>query len=88
MSGIYIKNMAMPRKCIRCPFAIFGQCAANNDKDIEKIVADAEIDSDCPLVPVPDHGDLIDRDALLNDLQITDDEKSNGADLLMAVFLD
>ena len=67
MSGIYIPHMQMPRKCIRCPFAIFGLCAANNDKDIEKICADAEKDSDCPLIPVPDHGRLIDADVLVEE---------------------
>lgn len=65
MAGVYIKNMEKPRKCIRCPLALWGHCAANNDKDIEKIVADALIDKDCPLIEVPERGRLIDADALI-----------------------
>lgn len=58
--GVYIKGMEMPtseEKCkffqpapFRAPFCVInGVC---NGVD------------DCPLVPVPPHGDLIDRDAL------------------------
>ena len=71
MSGVYIAGMQMPKKCVRCPFGIFGHCAANNDKDIEKVTADAERDVDCPLIPVPDHGRLIDANKVgLTDFEI------------------
>lgn len=43
---------------------------------------------DCPLVSVPPHGDLIDRDALIKELEITEEDDHNGATLLMAVFLE
>ena len=68
MAGVYIKNMEKPRKCIRCPFALWGHCAANNDKDIEKIVADAQIDKDCPLIEVPEHGRLVEADAVVEQI--------------------
>ena len=69
MAGIYISGLQMPNKCIRCPFAVFGRCVANNFKYIAKVVADAERDPDCPLTPVPDHGKLIDADALADRLE-------------------
>ena len=62
--GVYIKDMAMPKSCLECPFKIDG-----DDGGICPYVgnycADYESDrhKDCPLVPVPPHGDLIDRDA-------------------------
>ena len=62
--GVYINGMETPRKCIRCPVNVYGRCLVNDDKDVSKATADAVRDKDCPLVPVPPHGDLIDRDAL------------------------
>ena len=64
--GIYIKNMEMPKKCIRCPVNVYGRCLVNDDKDVSKATADAVRDKDCPLIPVPPHGRLIDGDALLS----------------------
>lgn len=37
---------------------------------------------------VPPHGRLIDADALIRDLEITEEDGDNGATLLMAVFLE
>lgn len=62
MSGIYIPGMEMP-KCKDC-FWAFGyrfKCScsseqANHDTGTRP--------SDCPIVSVPDHGRLIDADAL------------------------
>ena len=65
MSGVYIKGMEMPKNCddcdfmevhgeygnAECPFGIFIRCASEKNPD-------------CPLIPVPDHGRLIDADAL------------------------
>ena len=65
--SILIKGMEMPRKCIRCPVNVYGRCLVNDDKDVSKATADAVRDKDCPLVPVPEHGDLIDRDVLLDE---------------------
>ena len=62
--SILIKGMEMPRKCIRCPVNLYGRCLVNDEKDISKAAADAVRDEDCPLVPVPPHGRLIDADAL------------------------
>ena len=70
MSGIYIKGMKMPSKCGICP------CLGTDDPDIRYYCClDYEIEGvsfnskpkDCPLVPVPDHGRLIDADVLIFD---------------------
>lgn len=73
MSGVYIKNMEMPKSCYKCPLR------RRNGMDIvcpvahERFsVADANILEyrlgNCPLVPVPEHGRLIDADALSNSI--------------------
>lgn len=52
--GIYLPNMEMPESCAFCRF--YGAyCYAKGDED-------AHSTAPCPLVPVPPHGDLIDRD--------------------------
>lgn len=37
---------------------------------------------------IPAHGRLIDADALIRELEITEEDDQNGATLLMAVFLE
>ena len=61
MSGIYIKGMEMPSNCCECPLTYYedGTCIFTGIEALSIGIQDA-----CPLVPVPDHGDLIDRDAL------------------------
>ena len=66
--SVYIKGMEMPTCCAECKlcallpindYAIFRKCLPLNRR--------AEIPirrEDCPLIPVPDHGRLIDADAL------------------------
>ena len=81
MSGIYIPDMEMPKFCLMCP------CAGVEDLDAEKgeywkcEVTGSEITkkeyteqvlANCPLFPVPDHGRLIDADALDADLERQD----------------
>lgn len=70
MSGIYIKGVEMPKGCAFCKIS-----RRNGNKMIcpfiwkcewdihDSMAADHRLD-DCPLIPVPEHGDLIDRDAL------------------------
>ena len=66
MSGIYIKGMEMPKSCWRCTLSQLYE--KPRDMLVCKITHEEvlrhKIDSNCPLVPVPPHGDLIDRDAL------------------------
>ena len=39
-------------------------------------------------IPVPDHGRLIDADALIKELTLDDEDDNSGASLLMAIFLE
>ena len=51
--GVYIKGMEMPPNCLVCPL---GWTKCSN-------VSVNKRSDDCPLVPVPPHGRLIDADA-------------------------
>lgn len=72
--SVLIKGMEMPTRCGRCDMRI-----STYDDGIfdhyECCITAAIIDNlgekmdDCPLVPVPQHGDLIDRDANLMSLR-------------------
>lgn len=72
MSGIYIKNMEMPMHCIDCPLMVSQD---NDDCILQSAEANGNFENweqmkaGCPLIPVPEHGDLIDRDALEQDAQ-------------------
>lgn len=63
MSGIYIKGMEMPTSCHEC-VAGYGGCCYVAPAEADGICPDQGRAYFCPLVPVPEHGDLIDRDAL------------------------
>ena len=52
--SILVKGMKMPEKCHLCPFWTDVNCTATFQNHGKK---------DCPLVPVPPHGRLIDADA-------------------------
>ena len=59
-------NMEMPTSCWDCPM-----CHSNAEYDYAYCCVSSadtsgnKIPSDCPLIPVPKHGRLIDADALL-----------------------
>ena len=61
MSSILINGMEMPKNCWECHFGHgeTGICVVDFKEH-----GDWDEPHDCPLVPVPPHGDLIDRDAL------------------------
>lgn len=67
--GIYIKKMEMPESCYYCPFADGvwqkdKRCLING-KEMPRDGRDVQQNHiNCPLVPVPPHGRLIDADAL------------------------
>jgi len=65
--GVYIKGMEMPTNCNECRFFVDAWCYALEVDDWRNAYnkpPDGERLDSCPLVPVPPHGDLIDRDAL------------------------
>lgn len=71
--GVYIKDMEMPTSCLKCDWCAHTIPADNYicyrlnravigvaEEDVNETV-----NACCPLVPVPPHGNLIDRDALV-----------------------
>lgn len=64
--GVYIKDMEMPKSCWECHFGHgdTGVCVVDF-----KNHGDWNEPQNCPLVPVPPHGRLIDADAVFKRLQ-------------------
>ena len=58
MSGIYIPSMEMPTRCYNCK--IDCGLVSHIDRNIHPFWRSEK----CPLIPVPDHGRLIDGDSL------------------------
>ena len=64
--GVYIQGMEMPKNCHSCPMCLMRFCQAGDRELSERETRpNPKRPEDCPLVPVPPHGDLIDRDALV-----------------------
>ena len=65
--GIYIKGMEMPTSCMDCPLEMPFCDLWTNEKfaALKWVNRYEERHPDCPLVPVPAHGRLIDADALV-----------------------
>lgn len=57
--SILIKGMEMPTSCSDCKIRLSVGCCGNLPQNTRM--------PNCPLVSVPPHGDLIDRDALIKD---------------------
>ena len=67
--GIYIKSMKMPERCWDCDLCYdcyYCRPLSVRFYDREDFEPGERRLSDCPLIPVPPHGDLIDRDDLKN----------------------
>ena len=81
--SVYIRGLEMPTNCEKCPFLDYeeGFCLASGVKGksgwYESVLCPGSIkDSrheDCPLIPVPDHGRLIDADVLMSGVDDCDD---------------
>lgn len=78
--SVLIKGMEMPPSCEKCRFSGFG--GLRNERVVcmftgaNAYMNEVQYLDDCPLVPVPPHGRLIDADELLNDL-IAEDYKEH-----------
>jgi len=66
--SILIKGMEMPTSCASCDIACRFYLDFGVDGLLSKICRTESRRPDCPLIPVLDHGDLIDRDALERNL--------------------
>ncbi len=66
VSGIYIPGMEMPKKCANCKveYSSFGGYYCPFSSTSTNLHRREERLSICPLIPVPDHGRLIDADVL------------------------
>ena len=85
--GVYIKGMEMPTSCDKCRFFAWSRrvgqhCAVASDITFHATIDGMDVayerNGNCPLVPVPPHGDLIDRDAL-KDVQQADADLFKGS---------
>ena len=65
--GIYIKGMQMPKNCHSCPMCLMRFCQAG-DRELseQETRPNAKRPEDCPLIPVPPHGRLIDETDVIN----------------------
>ena len=68
--GVYIKGMEMPKSCDNCPLGDSLCCCLLPGvpslwAEYANAVKEKRLHSDCPLVPVPEHGRLIDADEFL-----------------------
>lgn len=65
--SVYIKGMEMPTSCNECRFFVDAWCYALEFDDWRNAYnkpPEGERLSGCPLIPVPDHGRLIDKDVM------------------------
>lgn len=67
--SVYIKSMALPDRCFSCPLCDTDCCGISRGSYIEYRDVDVDVALNsrpdwCPLIPVPDHGRLIDADSL------------------------
>ena len=73
--SILIKGMEMPKNCESCPCKTadaFGGLGCQATGYIPLRKANQDRPDNCPLVPVPPHGRLIDADALMDAIESTD----------------
>lgn len=81
--SILIKGMTMPNRCFSCPMCDADCCGISRGSYIEyrEIEVGTALDTRpdwCPLIKIPPHGDLIDRDALPwenQDFMLTDPDE-------------
>lgn len=68
--SILIKGMEMPKSCYACPFCdyVSARCDAVKGNPYTPESRYEKRADFCPLVPVPSHGRLIDKDALEADI--------------------
>lgn len=65
MSGIYIKGAKMPNNCCSCQLSSHDMCLLCGKDADDWLESRPEY---CPLIELPDHGDLIDKTDLMASL--------------------
>ena len=95
--SVLIKGLKMPKNCTVCPFKGFDRAKGKGNICTidETITLHAVLDGldvkfvnigDCPLVPIPDHGDLIDRDEAADDACLIWGRNSSGDDAAQEII--
>ena len=76
--SVIVKGMEMPKNCMSCPFPAVGvdayycHCPTQDGKECDFKYANT-IPDDCPLVEIPTpHGDLADKDKLMQEIMDSD----------------
>jgi len=89
MSGVYINGMEMPTECGRCnaafPNGVDYSCCLIKGYPLISSQRSTRL-KNCPLVPVPPHGNLIERKAIcLTDFEIAmcDGDYKEGMKMLL-----
>lgn len=78
--SVLIKGMELPESCSGCAIRYEMFCPLRH-----RFIADEGRRKNCPLVPVPPHGRLIDADALISSIKMqTEFCKLMGGDLATA----
>ena len=86
--SVLIKDMEMPKTCWDCACSNYyyhtdeAMCDIT-DETLDYILWKRERRSDCPLVEIPPHGDLVDRDYLLSEYDRQHKGPAGGARRIM-----
>ena len=94
MSGVYIKGLEMPESCLDCKVHyVWGsgrpQCLITGEFIDDRNAYKQKRLEDCPLVPVPDHGRLIDLDAYYDRIEqksIADGDTPEETEVCLSVI--
>lgn len=77
--SVLVNGMEMPTSCAYCRFEGGGYCFAKGEKILHVGRRD-DVHPDCPLIPVPPHGRLIDADKLADSFEPSDFWNHNAED--------
>ena len=80
--SVIVKGMEMPKNCQECGLYIEGACYAKGYRDYRRIMDKSKPD-DCPLIELPPHGDLVDRNELLAEYDRQHDGEAGKARKIM-----
>ena len=85
MAGAYIKGMKMPECCEYCKLFNMEYDSCNyNNCSVGYEYSNRRME-DCPLVPVPDHGDLIDANTMIG-VELYDECREEWYEQAMTVW--
>lgn len=85
MSEVLIKGMKMPKACWECPLKVhlFQQLWCTPSNKVINRNDNTERELDCPLIEVPPHGDLVDRNYLISEYDRQHKGPAGGARRIM-----